>query len=123
MMLMSSLHAFPNVHQAYHAHVYYDADTEAQADTIYQAAAVSSLPIDLGRFHRKCVGPHPKWSFQIAFDKAAFDEMMAWLEAHRGDLTVFLHGVTGDDYIDHTDHVGWMGPSVELNLAMFKPKQ
>ncbi|WBA18955.1 DOPA 4,5-dioxygenase family protein [Salinivibrio kushneri] len=120
---MSRIIDFPNRHQAYHAHVYYEADTEAKADIIYQAAAASSLSIDLGRFHRKCVGPHPKWSFQIAFDKAAFDEVMAWLEAHRGDLTVFLHGVTGDDYIDHTDHVGWMGPSVELNLGIFKPKQ
>ncbi|WP_025673673.1 DOPA 4,5-dioxygenase family protein [Salinivibrio socompensis] len=117
---MSSLYSFPNVNQAYHAHVYYDADTEA--DVIYQTASASSLPIDLGRFHRKCVGPHPKWSFQISFDKNAFDEVMAWLEDHRGDLTVFLHGVTGDDYVDHTDHVGWLGKSVALRLDIFKPK-
>ncbi|MEC8282286.1 MAG: DOPA 4,5-dioxygenase family protein [Pseudomonadota bacterium] len=36
-------------------------------------------------------------------------------------MTVFVHGLSGEDWRDHTDLVIWLGPSVPLNLAMFHP--
>ena len=74
----------------------------------------------VGRVHEKPVGPHPQWSCQIAFDAAEFDEVIAWLEAHRDGLDVFVHGVTGDDYQDHTAHAMWLGNEWPLDLRMFR---
>jgi DOPA 4,5-dioxygenase len=69
------------------------------------------------------VGPHPHWSCQIAFDAAEFDEVVEWLDAHRNGLDVFVHGVTGDDYVDHTAHAMWLGNESTLDLRMFRKPQ
>ncbi len=46
--------------------------------------------------------------------------MIDWLEAHRAGLTVFVHGLTGDDLADHTLHVMWLGEPEALKLEMFR---
>ena len=51
----------------WHAHVYFNADTLAQARTLCEAAA-AQFPLKMGRVHEKPVGPHPDWSCQLAFD-------------------------------------------------------
>ena len=50
----------------------------------------------MGRFHEKLVGPHPCWSYQIAFPPAEFTEIMTWLALNHGALDVFAHPNTGD---------------------------
>lgn len=109
-----------NAHPAYHAHVYYDDESFAFAEALCKQAG-ERFKVAVGRMHRKPVGPHPRWSCQIAFDAASFDAVIPWLDANRGDLTVFIHGRTGDDLADHTDYAYWLGDAVELNLAFFKP--
>jgi aromatic ring-cleaving dioxygenase len=74
----------------------------------------------MGRVHEKRVGPHPRWSCQLAFDSTQFDALIAWLDGHREGLTVFVHGVTGDDLADHTVHASWLGEPVELDLSVFQ---
>jgi aromatic ring-cleaving dioxygenase len=107
-----------NLYDRYHAHVYFDAQTLDQAEMLCrQAGEKFNLPV--GRVHQKPVGPHPAWSCQIAFEAAQFEEFIAWLEQHRHGLTVLVHGLTGDDLADHTDHAAWLGESQELNLSMF----
>ena len=71
-----------NLYANYHAHVYFCADTVAKARQLREDAA-AQLPASIGRFHEKPVGPHPHWSFQMAFDSAMFDQVIAWLAAHR----------------------------------------
>ena len=73
----------------------------------------------MGRMHEKPVGPHPEWSCQLTVEKEKFGATIPWLSENRGGLTVFVHGLSGDDLKDHTEHVIWLGPSVELKLGMF----
>ena len=35
-------------------------------------------------------------------------------------LTVFVHGLTGDDLEDHTTHASWLGKPAKLNLEVFR---
>lgn len=107
-----------NRHASYHAHVYFDADTLGQARALV-AEAGERLGVQLGRVHEKLVGPHPRWSCQLAFSSAQFDTVVPWLDAHRGGLDVFVHGLSGDDLADHTTHAYWLGRAWPLNLAMF----
>jgi len=107
-----------NLYPAYHAHVYFDAATRTAARTLCtQAGAL--FGVSVGRFHQKQVGPHPRWSCQLAFEAAQFDELIPWLERNRAELTVLVHGLTGDDLADHTDHAAWLGEPVELDLSVF----
>ena len=65
------------------------------------------------------MGPHPRWSCQLAFDTTAFDDLITWLENNRDGLTILVHGLTGNDLEDHTTHAAWLGESVALDLSIF----
>jgi DOPA 4,5-dioxygenase len=62
------------------------------------------------------VGPHPCWSYQVAFGPELFARIVPWLALNRGDLVVFVHPNTGDDLADHSKHVMWLGELMDLNL-------
>jgi DOPA 4,5-dioxygenase len=108
-----------NLHPAYHAHVYFGPDTVAQARELV-ARAGGLFNVQVGRVHEKPVGPHPAWSCQLAFDAAEFDKIIPWLDQHRGELDVFVHGVSGDELADHTTHASWLGNEWPLKLEMFR---
>ena len=110
-----------NHYDRYHAHVYFDANSVEDATAICQAAG-EKFGVTVGRIHRKLVGPHPRWSCQLAFDSGQFDGLIPWLDNRREGLTVLVHGVTGNDLADHTEHATWLGDAVPLNLAMFRAK-
>jgi aromatic ring-cleaving dioxygenase len=107
-----------NVHQRYHAHVYFDADTVEQGRRLCEDAA-ARFGVKMGRVHSRLVGPHPQWSCQLAFDADQFDELIPWLDEHRGNLSVLVHGLSGNDLADHTTHASWLGAPWKLDLSMF----
>lgn len=107
-----------NIHKAYHAHVYFDNESKVFARHLCEQAG-ERFSLRVGRFHDKPVGPHPRWSCQITFGTRDFDAFIPWLDQNRRELTVLVHGLTGDDLRDHTDYAYWLGESVELNLAFF----
>ena len=101
----------------YHAHVYFDANSVEQARALRERVS-DEFDYAVGRFHEKNVGPHPRWSFQIAFKAEAFGTLVPWLALNRKGLTVFVHGLSGEDIYDHTELVMWLGESVELDLSV-----
>jgi aromatic ring-cleaving dioxygenase len=101
----------------YHAHVYFD-DTSVEQARALRERVSEEFDYAVGRFHEKNVGPHPRWSFQIAFKADAFGTLVPWLAVNRKGLTVFVHGLSGDDIYDHTELVLWLGESVELDLSV-----
>lgn len=107
-----------NRYPAYHAHVYFDSGTADQAAALCEAAR-DRFGISMGRMHRKLVGPHPRWSCQLAFDREQFPALIDWLDSNRAGLNILVHGVTGDDLADHTDHAAWLGDPSPLDLSMF----
>ncbi len=112
---------FPqNIHKAYHAHIYFDENALSQVEGIC-AQAGDEFGLKVGRIHQKLVGPHTRWSVQITFGQRDFERFIPWLDAERGKLDVLVHGMTGDDYKDHTDHAYWLGHPVELDLSIFSP--
>jgi DOPA 4,5-dioxygenase len=108
-----------NVHDAYHAHIYFGPDTVEQARALAQEAG-ERFKVAVGRVHERLVGPHPAWSVQLAFARDEFDRLVPWLDAHRGNLDVFVHGVTGDDIVDHTEYAYWLGNEWPLDLSALK---
>ena len=107
----------------YHAHVYFDTHTRGAAlalrDRIEAMAASAGFEVVMGRVHDKPVGPHPKAMYQVAFPLAGFAELVPWLLQHRGSLDVLVHGETGEDLVDHTQHVLWLGHELALALEVF----
>ncbi len=107
-----------NIYSEYHAHVYFDASTLEMASQLCREAGNLS-GVQMGRIHQKLVGPHPRWSCQLAFDASNFERVIPWLEEHRDGLSILVHGLTDDDLLDHTEHASWLGDAVPLDLSVF----
>lgn len=103
----------------YHSHVYFEADTLSQARGLIQAAG-KDLPVVVGRIHEKPVGPHTRWSCQLAYEPGSFEQVMSWLAVHRNGLTVFTHPLTGDPVAEHQDFAIWMGSIEPLNIEILE---
>lgn len=106
--------------ESYHAHVYYTAETKAAAAALREAVEARFEAV-MGRWHDGPVGPHPMWSYQIAFEPARFAEIVPFLALNAGGLTVFVHPNTGDALADHRDHAIWIGAQQTLNLKALEP--
>ncbi len=111
-----------NIFERYHAHIYFDAGSESQARDLC-LGAWQHCHVGLGRFHKKPVGPHPKWSCQLSFDADEFDRLIPWLDERRQGLDVLVHPLTGDALAEHTEHARWLGNEVELNVELFRNLQ
>ena len=99
----------------YHAHVYYNTGSKPAAAELREAIG-ERFDVKLGRWHDRPIGPHPRWSYQVAFDPGVFAEIVPWLALNRDDLVVFVHPNTGDDIADHTAHAIWLSEKVELDI-------
>jgi len=103
--------------ESWHAHVYFDAKSRDTAWVLRETVAAHfGERVALGRFHEKPVGPHPQWSYQIAFAPAELAAVLSWLALNHRSLDVFLHPNTGDQLRDHRDSALWIGHSYELDL-------
>ena len=108
----------PSVIDSWHAHVYFDASSRDAALALRETIATELAGrVDLGRFHEKPVGPHPMWSYQLAFAPASFPFVVSWLALNHEALDVFIPPNTGDELRDHRDCALWLGRSHVLNLA------
>jgi len=102
---------------SWHAHIYFDSSTRDAAWALRERIlAEIGERMEMGRFHERPVGPHPQWSYQVAFAPAHLGPIIAWLTLHRGHLDIFFHPNTGDALADHRDRAGWLGHSYPLNL-------
>jgi aromatic ring-cleaving dioxygenase len=102
----------------FHAHIYYDAQLRHAAASLRKELA-DRFEVVMGRWRDKPVGPHPEWSYQVAFAPALFGEIVPWLALNRRGLTILVHPDTGDDLTDHSDNAMWLGASLDLDLDQF----
>lgn len=120
-MPSSDANTSPPVIRGYHAHVYFGPGTVDAARALYERIPTTfgtAPKAALGRFHTRPVGPHPAWTYQIAFATDLFGTIVPWLASERGALDVLVHGVTGDDIYDHTALAIWLGRSHTLDLSV-----
>lgn len=104
--------------RGYHAHIYFDPDQLAEAQAL-AAAARAEFGVPVGHFHSAPVGPHPRGSVQLSLRPEQFARFAAWASEARGGLTIFAHGLSGNDLDDHTRYVIWFGNSEPLDLGIF----
>jgi aromatic ring-cleaving dioxygenase len=102
--------------ESWHAHIYFDAASRAAAATLREAAGRAFPEVELGRMHERPVGPHPRWSCQLAFPPELLGAVLPWLVERRGGLTIFMHPNTGQALEDHRDRAVWMGELLPLEL-------
>jgi DOPA 4,5-dioxygenase len=104
------------------AHIYFEQDKLAFAEELRNKAIVSfkDQVVFTGQLIPEPIGPHPTPMFEINFPKEKFTDVVLWLMHERGDLSVLVHELTGDDHYDHTQAAMWLGPQLDLNYDVFK---
>lgn len=107
--------------EQFHFHIYYELnEVEIEKAKSLVKDLTEMDDIQIGRFWDKPVGPHPVGSCQITVSDKKFYEMTQWFLLNRKGLSIFVHALSGDNIIDHTDYVMWIGNSYKLNLDFFE---
>ncbi|MCF8059010.1 MAG: DOPA 4,5-dioxygenase family protein [Bacteriovoracaceae bacterium] len=103
----------------YHAHIYFNPEDMTDVHKLITKIS-DKFPFEIGRVWDKPIGPHPVGSCQITVTKEKFGSFIPWLMQEREGFDFFVHANTGNDLLDHTHHVMWLGKSYPLNLDLFK---
>ena len=101
--------------RAYHAHVYYLAETRGAAEAVRERLG-ALFPVQLGRWHDVPVCPHSRGMYQVLFDPVDFPRILPWLMLNRRGLDILVHPETGNELADHTAHALWLGERLPLRL-------
>jgi aromatic ring-cleaving dioxygenase len=99
----------------FHAHVYFNAATRKNAETLREALG-ARFSVRVGAWHEKPVGPHPKAMYQVAFALDQFGPFVTWLMLNRDGLSILAHPLTGDEVADHTKNTLWLGEPLPLDI-------
>lgn len=121
---LNSKHLPKDFPREFDAHIYFDQHNREEALALREAALTNwkDSQVFVGFMIEKPVGPHPIPMFEINFPKELFSEVTLWLLHHHGKLSILVHELTGDDYLDHTDYALWIGKPIELDLSAFRKK-
>jgi aromatic ring-cleaving dioxygenase len=116
---MDRIVAPPSAITGYHAHIYYDEGSRAEAAALREALD-AHFQVVLGRWRDMPVGPHPQAMYQVIFAVEEFPQLVPWLMLHRGSLVVLVHPLTDDEYEDHAHHALWLGAKLPLKLDVLR---
>ena len=101
----------------FHAHIYFEDRTQVHAQALYERAEKELPGINLGRFHTRCVGPHPSWMFTMEYTKDTFELVTLWLMSNLNGLSALVHPLSGNDVDDHTKYALWFSKQLDLNMS------
>jgi aromatic ring-cleaving dioxygenase len=104
----------PDALHGYHAHIYYNDDTQPAAAKLRDTLA-EKFPVQIGK-NSGIAGPHPVPQIQIIFKNDAFQRVVPWLMLNREGLDILVHPLNDDEYDDHTANALWLGTPVALKL-------
>ncbi len=109
----------PDFPREYDAHIYFRLDQIQIAETLRDKMKIrfKDEVFFVGDLITEPIGPHSFPMFEANFPKALFMEVSLWLMDERGDFSVLLHSLSGDDLADHTIGAKWLGSEVELDYS------
>ena len=107
---------------SYHAHIYFEPDSQRADALVIREAAAARFAVALGSVREGPVGPHSEAMFQIAFEPALFGTLVPWLMINHRGLSILIHPNTTNEKRDHLLDALWIGRPLPLDDALL-PEQ
>ena len=102
-----------------HGHIYFIPEDFVKAEELYEKALLNAEFLYC-KIHSKPIGPHPLGMIEVHFNENNLESCRNWLQANRNSLSVLIHIDTGDDVVDHTENIEWLGAPVEIDFSFFE---
>ena len=100
-----------------HAHVYYTAQSRVLAEGIREDLLLTHWSLFVGGLTDQPVGPHLQAQFEIHLNEEDLIKAVKHLNQVRKELSILVHKVTQNDFLDHTDNCFWLGLELELDFS------
>ena len=110
---------WPIVFSYFHSHIYFNEETFDKAAEFCEEFKRLGLDLQISSLHRRLLGPHPEWMFEVDFKVQDFKKLIDFMQKKRNGLNIFIHPLSGNELLDHTDYALFLGEKVDLNLSIF----
>lgn len=102
-----------------HGHIYFISNDLNKAQELYRKA-LSKTEFTYCKMYNNPIGPHPLGMIEVHFKENHLESCRHWLETNRNSLSVLIHIDTGDDVLDHSENIEWLGSPVAIDFAFFE---
>lgn len=106
----------------WHCHIYFAPERRDHA-VFLNDGIQDRFPIWDYRWLDKSNVLHPQPMFRFQFRREDLADFLEYITLNRKDLSILVHAITGDDVIDHTENVMWMGEPLTLDIDKLKEYQ
>lgn len=100
-----------------HAHIYFETQSRKIAEGIRFGLLSTKWCSFVGPLFDKAVGPHPQTQFEVHFLEAELMKAVEHFTLVRENLSVLVHTVSLNDFLDHTENCFWLGRELKLDYS------
>lgn len=100
-----------------HAHVYFTSHSRKIAEEVRDELLSTKWSLFVGTLKDITVGPHPQSQFEIHFMEEELIKAVRHFILDRKNLSVLVHQVSQNDFVDHSENCFWLGDELELDYS------